>query len=666
MKFNTLKSLLFTMGLSCFSPSVLGINAPVKDTRARMTLRAYPSDFHVTKDEDCFVVNQTGYIIKTNLSSSLWTVLKKPQDDTHSYNVPGYYSIHELSDKSLVISGDKVSSDSLGAIYRSGNGGKSFDNSSTQTHYIDAMYTDGKNKLWAVDIDQNFYHSNDAGKTWEKKSIYASFGSRDMGKQRTSDIYFEADGVTGYISTNNNLILKTTNNGNSFRIILTPGDQNPNKGKGYGINRVEYFRPVGNHYFVAQYNNIYMSDKDNIKWQKIDTLEWVDRTDNGELMAITTNNNVALFDSNLKLKWMQKIPKDVVEQITLKDMENDRIYFLMDNFNICSIGIDGLKTHEIYSDKKIDYTEEELKYSYTDTLKGNIYLTDGNDIMCKDESGTWFRFASIPGKIWNKWKKEGTLCVSDRNFNKYKINIDKRSVEPYVSNVTELDDQKVMNFILEKVSGGCIGAPYQAGAIYENKKGLFKQKEYVNTFKNKKEIEKEIPKEIDVADVDNLFRAVVRSMKGIEDTIKFNVTEEDKIAYKEYIGHLAETGEIRKEEKNFYNSFVDTIGLIDQKVLLNILSLGNPYDRTSTARTEKNFVFLLSNGEYLIVQNIAYHPGYLCTPWYASYKGENFLIKSVQVGMLLDKATGGVFLPEPSNKKSYAIFKIANYFLRQQ
>jgi hypothetical protein len=609
-------------------------------------------------------VNQTGYILKTNLSSSHWTVLKKPQDDIPSLNVPQYFSIHELSDKSLVISGDKASSDSLGAIYRSENGGKSFDNSSTQTHYIDAMYTDGKNKLWAVDIAQNFYHSNDAGKTWEKKSIYASLGK--MGKQRTSDIFFEADGETGYISTSDNLILKTTNNGNSFRIILTPGDQNPNKGKGYGIDRVEYFRPVGNHYFVAQYNNIYMSDKDNIKWQKIDTLEWVDRTDNGELMAITTNNNVALFDSNLKLKWVQKIPKDVVEQITLKDMENNRIYFLMDNFNICSIGIDGLKTHEIFSDKKIDYTEEELKYRSTYTLKGNIYLTDGNDIMCKDESGTWFRFASIPGKIRNKWEKEGTLCVSDRNFNKYKINIDKRSVEPYVSNVTELDDQKVMNFILEKVSGGCIGAPYQAGAIYENKEGLFKQKEYVNTFKNKKEVKKMIPKEIDVADVDNLFRAVVRSMKSIEDTIKFNVTEEDKMAYKEYIGHLAETGEIRKEEKNFYNSFADTIGQIDQKVLLNILSLRNPYDRTSTARTEKTFVFLLSNGEYLIVQNIAYHPGYLCTPWYANYKGEDFLIKSVQVGMLLDEATGGVFLPEPCNKKSYAIYKIANYFLRQQ
>lgn len=669
MKFNTLSSLLFIVSLFCFCTSALGINASIeaghakRDTRARIGRIAYPSDFYVTKDGDCYVVNKLGIILKTTISSSQWTVLKESKDRLED---PQYHSIHEMSDKSLVISGSRAYRDTLGSIYRSENGGKTFDNSCTRTKYIDAMYTDEDSKLWAVDIDQNLYYSVDAGKTWTIKPIYASLEEKK--KQRTSDIFFEADGRTGYVTTHKNLILKTTNNGLSFVKIPTPGDQDPNKSKEYGIAWVKHFRPVGNHYFVKQYNNVYMSDKDDINWHKIDTLKWFDRTDNGDLMAITTNNNVVLFDSDLKLKWSQNIPNDVINtQIMLKYVRNDRIYLLMDNYNICSVGIDGLKMHEIYSDKKIDYTDTDLKYYFKpDTLNGNFYLADGNDIMCKDRSGTWFRLASISGDIKNMWKKEECLYVSDRNFNKYKVNIDNCTVEPYVSNVTELDDLKVVNFVLEKVEGGCIGSPFQVGAIYENEKGQFIQKIDVNTFKNRKEKCREIPEKINAADVDSLFRAVVLSMKGFEDTIKFNVSEEDKKECLEYIDKLVKADEIKKEEISFYKSFVDTVDRIDQKTVFRILSLGNPYSITSTARHEKTFVFLLSNGNFLIVKNIASNPGYVCTPWRASYKGEDFLIKSVNVGMLLDKATGGVFLPKPCNKKCHAIYKIANYFYRQQ
>ena len=348
MKSRIFSSLLLLFLLVGANYSVLADTVGV-DRRASLQVSATPSYFHVSKSGNCYFVNRVGEIYKTNLSSSEWSSIKKYDGEEMSNFLgrPSYVFVYELPNNLLLLGGSHSLRDSGGSIYRSEDGGNSFDNSMTETSYIDAMYSDGLGHLWAVDIGQNLYYSADAGKTWTNKPIYAT----EDRTNRTSSIYFEPGGEVGYITTHCNSILKTTDGGDSFTRIPTPGDQLPSKSKDYGDSMVECFIPVGKHYFVKQYGHIYMSGQDSIRWQKVDSLKWIGRSSEEGLLAITSRANVVFFDSDLNLKWMQKMPESlVIESMhsisgsvlfekNIKCVCDGQIYFLLtDSYDICSIG----------------------------------------------------------------------------------------------------------------------------------------------------------------------------------------------------------------------------------------------------------------------------------------------------------------------------------------
>lgn len=187
---NFLIQLVALIGMSV---PALAINAPVssrtpdRDYRARMKEKCSPSDFFMTKNGDVYIVNIYGEIFKTNVRSTQWTNLYPNASDFKIIN-PRFQTIREMADNTLLVSGSKLYNDTLnGIIYRSVDGGKTFDNSSLRTQRIESMFTDEKYTVWAVDADQILYCSVDAGKTWSKKAIYDSVEvSRDT---RTTDLF---------------------------------------------------------------------------------------------------------------------------------------------------------------------------------------------------------------------------------------------------------------------------------------------------------------------------------------------------------------------------------------------------------------------------------------------------------------------------------------------
>ncbi|MBR4838911.1 MAG: hypothetical protein IK005_00370 [Paludibacteraceae bacterium] len=648
---------------------ILGItsSASSKDTRARLNVLAHPFDFYVAKNGNCYVVNGVGNVFKTNLSSSVWTdIMLKDEDNLFG---PGLKTVYELQDSVLLLGGSFFQS---GSISRSVDGGKSFDNDMTQTSYIDAMYSDGANRVWAVDIEQDLYYSADAGKTWTKKPIYTN---KDL-ENRTSSIYFEADGKVGYITTHRNSILKTTDGGDSFTRIPTPGDQLPNKSKRYGASRVKCFVPVGKHYFVEQYGHIYMSGKDSICWQKVDSLKWIGRSSELGLFAITSSANVAFFDSDLNLKWMQKIPEPLVNEAmlpisgstlseeNLKCVCDGQIYFLLtDSYDICSIGEKGVKMYRLYSDKTIEYSEENLRHSRIDTLKGKILKTDGRDVVCRTFSGSWYRLATLPRKMINVWTDKENYYVSDRYFNKYRVDCEQGTVEPYESSLAGLENLTVKEVVLETFIGGCYGTQSQGLVRYElNEKGDFERK-IVDSYKT--DWCNRVPEKLEKAGVDSLWAAVKKGLDGKPETIPFSVTEEDKKNYRGLVDKkLKEKREKENGVRDFFYSFADSINTLDAGAIANILSMGNPYVIDATGRRETTFVFKLSNGESLVVKNIKNFPNYLCSPWLAFYKGENFVVRSLRVGLWLDVVTKECFLP--SKTKEQTMWQIAYYYWGKQ
>jgi len=645
---------------------ILGItsSASSKDTRARLNVLAYPFDFYVAKNGNCYVVNGVGNVFKTNLSSSVWTDIMLKEED-HLLG-PGLTTVYELQDSVLLLGGSFFRS---GSISRSVDGGKSFDNDMTQTSYIDAMYSDGANRVWAVDIEQDLYYSEDAGKTWTKKPIYTD----EKVDNRTSSIYFEADGKVGYITTYRNSILKTTDGGDSFTRIPTPGDQLPNKSKRYGASEVKCFVPVGKHYFVEQYGHIYMSGQDSICWQKVDSLKWIARSSELGLFAITSSANVAFFDSDLNLKWMQKMPEPLLNEAmlpisgslfseaNLKCVCDGQVYFLLtDSYDICSIGEKGVKMYTFYSDKKIEYNEDYLQYSRVDTLKGMILKSDGRDVVCRASSGSWYRLASIPREIRNQWTDKENYYVSDFYLNKYKIDCEHRRVEPYESNLAELDSLTIESIVLETYSGGCIGSPIHNAVRYElNAEGDFERRKFF-----KLSTPNRFPKKLEKADLDSLWAALKKGLDGKPESIPFSVTEEDKKCYRRYVDK--KLSDFIKEEgvRDFFYLFADSINTLDAGTIANILSMGDPYGIDATGINQTNFVFILSNGESLLLRNLKLSPNYLAIPWLASYKGEDFAVRSLRVGLWLDAVTKGLFLR--CTTKEQAMWQIARYYWEKQ
>lgn len=300
---------------------------------------------------------------------------------------------------------------------------------------------------------------------------------------------------------------------------------------------------------------------------------------------------------------------------------------------------------------------------YKDTINDIVYLvTYYNDIFYKKIGGSWIFFDSIPNYIEHKWQKNNCLYVSDKNFNKYKINLDTKELEPYKQQLDNIDKLQVKKIELAHCTIGCVsGHRTENRIVYKRGGKKFTIEKIINS-DNDSTMLKRFPGAMDVLSIDSLFSTIVKSMKsGKIDTIQFNLNIDDKENYKKSIRN--ELRYFYKENQEYYNNFTTTIENIDKGTISEILSYDdNPYNSDMTGSSKTYVSFQLSNGETLIIQNVKFRMGYYGTPWIAIYKNEHFCIKSIKTGMLLDSATNGVFLPQNCKRKDLALIKIAKQF----
>lgn len=626
---------LLLISSSCFSQGK-------KDTRERLHVYGYSSDFYVSKSENCYFVARDRKFYKTDLNSEVWRSVPIKGNLDHLE----FKQICELQDSVIVVGCMNYSRNSETAIYRLNEDGSILESDSMGTHYIDELFSDEISKVWVADANQNLYYSADAGATWSEQTIFKN--EYDKINQRITDLYFLEDGKTGWVSTTENSILKTTDNGENFQVI--PTLQLPHDEKEQSNTKI---RPVGRYYFSRQYDRVFFSDTSHVAWVEVDTLAWFDRSDDGGLLAITTNNNAVLFDANLRKRWSHAVP---MEKWRING-RNNKIFFLTRNFDICVVSEEGVMRKEMFSGEKISYKEGIMR-SQICQLKGREFFVDGVDVMCRDSKDTtWYRFVTMPDNIKNIWQDGESICVSDFNYNKYRVNCASGEVEPYVFDLSDLEKIEVKGFMLQRLYKGCMTSPFYAKAVYKRvgRMGFFQTKRE-NTLRDKSIIRR-FPKSISDKGVECLWKAVIKGMKGENDTIPFSVSDKEKEEYGCFIEDFDPS--IRPHERNFYASFVDSIDTIDSGTASYALS--QEFGSVSTALSEKSFVFLLPHGE-LIVRNRDIEPNYMYTPWVAIYQGEEFPIKSLSVGILLDKITRGGFIEEPYNTKSFAIYSIARYY----
>lgn len=489
-----------------------------------------------------------------------------------------------------------------------------------------------------------------------------------MGCNYQYDLYFDPDMQKGWICGDSNKLYFTTDSGKTFQRFKTPVDQFNIKLDDF-FGHLRQFRHIGNHYFVNQGRYFYTSKDDSVDWQKVDSLCFLDKTSDGGMIAVTRSNNIVAYDSTLKEIWSRKMPCRTKEYYVLQD----KIYLLTHSNDIFIVGKDSVAYKPLFVKEKINYSEDELKQLIHGS-DGRDYIVDRNEITCRDKSSKeWNRILTHSSTFEMKWMSDSVLYVLDKNNEKYKLDYENRTLIPYQPNISNLKHLNVIgiSFIKHEVGYpiGCMGPYVKYSAIssyivdgdkfvrYDESlvRDILKKYPHLDVRRDSS-LMKDFPSVISKKDVEELKSLVLNAMEGGRDSFSFHVTKNDIQEFKNNLDQF-----FFIHEPKLYKEYVDTAHFenLSADLLHTIFS-----ERTSGFRgssTSKFVALRLSNGQDLLFYNGEAWPNYMETPSIAYYKNEPFDIENVNVGIKLNYITEGHFVHP--NKKSFAIYKIADYMI---
>ena len=629
---------------------------------AKLPVRGYVTELGISPTGEIWMASKAGNVYFTEQFGDLWHIGPYGSLDPMVY-ISGetYERINFLSDDVLIISGFIQEDGKQDFIYRSEDGGKTWDKVVFgRSSWIDAAHFTKNGKGWMSGNSQLIYYTEDYGKTWVSKDKVEK-----KGNLRFSTIHFDKDQSVGRFGSFWNKIYRTTDNCESWEPIETPLQQ----AKYERISKeqrpdIRKIRILGNNYIVNQQGRVYYSKADVIDWQPLPSIVDFEVSDNLGYL-ITDELKLQLINENLSNVWTSEnsisdMPKALkVIDSTLYAYAGEEIFRVTPTaFEKSELLTDDIPIPEPYT--QISFKNEKYGFAGTDILKY--------------DRKKWRRIDESPFPIRNAAIFQDNLIISDYSLStRLKVDIASNKLVSFDLPKDILGtDQKIKSFTIGLGSIGCFHHDDQT-RTYKLNGDVLKLSESSNFLNG-------MPRQIDLETVNKII-SIANSSRIDELSIEdLNLQPSDYSDYKSFI--LKKEQEIKKNgidrfqygdpyqfpgEKTdfeFYKMISDSLNEVDNSIISNLFS--NGYGNWSTTRIWHQLIFDFQNGSQLIISNSDDIPNYLYTPWVINYNGLEYKTNSLELGRLINELTEGKFYEDYADDPTYAIFKIADYMYRMQ
>ncbi|MFA6246681.1 MAG: YCF48-related protein [Mucilaginibacter sp.] len=634
---------------------------------ARLPVRGWVTELGISPSEEIWIATKAGNVYFTNHIGNTWGIGPYGSLDGLGGISETFERINFFSEDTLMISGFIQTGGNPNFVYWSGNHGKTWEKIVFGVgSWIDAAYINNNGKAWMSGSSQLIYHTKDKGKTWQ------SFGKVEpTGNLRFVTVHFAKDEITGLFGSTWNVIYKTTDNCKTWQKIPTPLTQKKyrriNNNERPEIYKVRIF---GDHYIVNQQGRVFITKSNVIDWKYLPEAANFEVTEQDGLYIINKDLSVSLFDPQFNKIWDSA--KRLDKQPVAIAVKNGKL-FAYDSDKIYNISPKDFVASDLLTNQ-LPIPEPDLKV----TLTGEDYGFSGGDILRLDkDKKQWYRFMTVNFKIANACSLNGNLIIADDNLKKYyRVNIENKIIKEFNLPKTLYDPAQIVEMHFERGYQGCFASGNSIRS-YIKKGGSFVLRQKTSTpsyLANIKSTfkQEEVFKLAGIIDNSRLLNASLTDL---------NISGADILAYKQMID-----GEKKKMKKSnipsfdfdnfytfpgdnidfeFYKNVADSLSFIPEQDINDVFLQSESIFSTTTVW--RRVIFVLKNGEKLIAENFDYKPNYLFTPWVITYNGLKFKSSSIKFGQQVEKMISGRFFDNAEvTKKSYAIFKIADYLYHKK
>lgn len=629
---------------------------------ARLPVSGYVTELGLSPSGEIWMASKAGDIYYTKEFGDLWHLGPFGSLDPMVFSSGETYErINFLSEKVLIISGFIQEGGKQNFIYRSGDGGKSWDKIIFgKSSWIDAAYFTNDGKGWMSGSSQLIYYTEDFGKTWVEKNKIDGIANR-----RFNTIFFSDDQSFGLFGSWNTIYL-TGDNCETWESIETPLQQNKYERISNNVKpNVEKIRILGDYYIVNQQGKVFVTKSNDIDWIRLPDIIDFEVSENQGFL-INSDFKVRLVDENLTPNWtsessLSNPPKAInVIDSTLYAYAGDEI-FQISNRTVKSSPLltDDIPIPEPYN--QVDF-------------KGSTYGFSGVDIL-KLQNRRWARINEAPFTIGNASVFNGKLIISDQKLeNRVELNTETNGISNYdLPDKVFPQDLELKSLTIGLGSLGCFHHDDQT-RVYNLNGSDIKLSEsdrgFLNRMPRKLELElvKEIISEANQARLDELSVDDLHLTSSVISDFKDLISKKEKEIKKNGIDRFAYEDPYQFPGENtdfsFYQSVADSIEFINNSVVSDVFSKG--YGNWSTTQIWHQLIFDFRNGSKLIISNSDDIPNYLYTPWVINYNGLEYKTNSFTLGRLINELTNGKFYEGYAKDPEYALFKISDFLYRKK
>lgn len=630
------------------------------DFLAKLPVRGHVTELGISPSGEIWMASKAGNVYYAKEFGDLWHIGPYGSLDPTVY-ISGetYERINFLSDDVLIISGFIQEGDKQDFIYRSEDGGKTWNKVVFgRSSWIDAAHFTMNGKGWMSGNSQLIYYTEDYGKTWVSKDKVEK-----KGNLRFSTIHFDKDQSVGLFGSSWNKIYRTTDNCISWERIETPLQQ----GKYERLSKkhrpdIRKIRILGNNYIVNQQGRVYYSMVDIVNWQPLPSIVDFEVSENLGYL-VTDDLKLYLVDENLSKIWASTNPlSDTPKALKVID-STLYVYAGEEIFRVRPTAFE--KSELLTEDISIPEPYTQIHY------QNEKYGLAGSDIL-KFAKDRWQRILESPFSIGNVAVFQDELIISDYSLSKrLKVDVTSKELINYdLPNDIIGIDQKIKSLTIGLGSIGCFHHDDQT-RVYKNKGSVLKLYESSN-FLNGMQRQIELPTANEIISIANSSRIDDLSIDDLKlqpsdySNYKSFIAQKEHEIKKNGIDQLQYGDPYQfpgeKTDFEFYKKIPDSLKEVDNSIISNVFS--NGYGNWSTTRIWHQLIFDFQNGSQLIISNSDDIPNYLYSPWVINYNGLEYKTNSLELGRLINELTKGKFYEEYADDPKYAIFKIADYMYR--
>ncbi|RNC83202.1 MAG: hypothetical protein ED557_10885 [Balneola sp.] len=631
---------------------------------ARLPVKGYVTELGLSPLGEIWMASKAGNVYYTKEFGDLWHIGPFGSLDPLAFDSgKNFERINFLSENVLIISGFIQENGKQNFIYRSEDGGKSWDKVifGMESSWIDATYFKHNGKGWMSGGSQLIYYTEDYGLTWSAKPKI-----ENMANRRIMSIHFSNDEKIGLFASNWNTIHRTFDNAETWEILETPLYQ-----KKYRVvsndskPRIDKIRILGDYYLVSQQQRVFITQNNDINWTPLPDIIDFEVSDNQGFL-ITRDYNVKVLDENLTPTWTSERtllnpPKALnVIDSTLYVYAGDEIFQIVNQrIKSSPLVTNNIPIPEPYT--KVDF-------------KGETYGFSGVDIL-KLENKRWARINETQFPIGNASVFNGKLVIADQTLeNRVELNTETNEFIKYdLPDKIFPQDLELKSLTIGYGSLGCFHYDDQT-RIY-NLNGSFLElsksdRSFLNSMPRilNHKLVKEIISEANQARLDELSVDDLLLKPSIISDYKDFISQKEEEIKENGIDQFDFENPYQFPGENtdfsFYKSVADSIESIDDSVINDVFSIG--YGNWSTTQIWHQLIFDFKNGSKLIISNSDDIPNYLYTPWVINYNGLEYKTNSFALGRLINKLTKGKFYEDYADDPEYALFKISDYLYKKK